>query len=131
MVRITQNVPANNLVVITGPSAGSIGGATALALAHGKPKTLFLTGRNLQKITPVIEEIKGIDAKIDVVFVEMDLMSLQSVRKAAESIKQSGKAGKIHGLHNNAGIMATPFGITKDGVEQQFGVVRPHSALSS
>jgi NAD(P)-dependent dehydrogenase (short-subunit alcohol dehydrogenase family) len=50
-------------------------------------------------------------------------MSLQSVREAASFIKKSGKAEKIHGLINNAGIMATPFGTTKEGVEQQFGVV--------
>jgi NAD(P)-dependent dehydrogenase (short-subunit alcohol dehydrogenase family) len=123
---------ANNyLVVITGPSMGSIGGATALALAHGKPKTLFLTGRNLQKIAPVIEEIKRVDANIEAVFVEMDLMSLQSVREAASFIIKSRKAEKIHGLINNAGIMATPFGTTKEGVEQQFGVVRLCSTADS
>jgi NAD(P)-dependent dehydrogenase (short-subunit alcohol dehydrogenase family) len=65
------------------------------------------------------------------VFVEMDLMSLQSVRKAAEFIKLSNKAERIHGLINNAGIMATPFGTTKEGVEQQFGVVSPSSAVST
>jgi NAD(P)-dependent dehydrogenase (short-subunit alcohol dehydrogenase family) len=63
------------------------------------------------------------------VFVKMDLMSLKSVREAAEFIKANGKAEKIHGLINNAGIMATPFGLTEDGVEQQFGVVSLSSAV--
>ncbi|TVY19062.1 Retinol dehydrogenase 11 [Lachnellula arida] len=109
--------------IITGPSCNSIGGATAIALAHGHPKTIFLTGRNEAKIAPVIQEINAIDSAIDVVFVYMDLGSLESVRGAAAEMLAGGKAGVVHGLVNNAGVMCVlPYQETVEGIELQFGV---------
>ncbi|MFZ9519997.1 MAG: SDR family oxidoreductase [Silvanigrellaceae bacterium] len=55
--------------------------------------------------------------KIDVA--ELDLGSLSSVRAFAGWFSSSHK--QLHGLVNNAGVMNTPFGRTKDGFETQFG----------
>lgn len=49
----------------------------------------------------------------------MDLTDLASVKKAAETFKSSSK--RLDLLMNNAGIMAHPAGLTKDGFEIQFG----------
>ncbi|TVY33315.1 Retinol dehydrogenase [Lachnellula subtilissima] len=109
--------------IITGPSSNSIGGATAIALAHGHPKTIFLAGRSESKILPVIKEIKAVDSAVDVVFVPLDLASQASVRKAAEEILVSGKADVVHGLVNNAGVMCVmPYQETVEGIELQFGI---------
>lgn len=110
-------------VVLSGTSAGGIGAATAIALAHGKPKTIFLAGRTKAKIDPVMKEIKEIDAKIKTIFVPLDLADQDSVRKAAKEVLDSGEADEIHGLFNVAGIMCVPYSKTKQGIESQFGTV--------
>ncbi|MBA0679856.1 hypothetical protein Goari_011602 [Gossypium aridum] len=55
------------------------------------------------------------NAKIDAM--ELDLSSLASVRKFAADFISSGLPLNI--LINNAGIMATPFMLSKDGIELQ------------
>jgi retinol dehydrogenase-13 len=49
----------------------------------------------------------------------LDLASLESVRAFAASFLASH--GALHGLVNNAGVMNTPKGVTKDGFETQLG----------
>ncbi|MCA9729983.1 MAG: SDR family NAD(P)-dependent oxidoreductase, partial [Candidatus Eisenbacteria bacterium] len=63
------------------------------------------------------------------VLIDLDLGDLDSVRRGAEAILSS--FGKIDVLVCNAGIMATPYGTTRDGIEQQMGVnYYGHYALS-
>ncbi|KAJ1499961.1 hypothetical protein HMI56_004112 [Coelomomyces lativittatus] len=57
---------------------------------------------------------------IQLEFLALDLSSLQHVVSAAESILS--RKIKIDCLINNAGIMTCPYGVTKDGIESQFGV---------
>lgn len=112
----------SSTVVITGTTAGGIGAATAIALAHGKPRAIFLTGRNKSKTEPVIKAIDDIDPSIKTIFVELDLTDQDSIRKAANLVLGSGDAEKIHGLINNAGVMTVmPYTTTKQGIEIQFG----------
>ncbi len=49
----------------------------------------------------------------------LDLASLESVRIFAQRVLSSTPA--LHGLVNNAGVMNTPFGKTREGFELQFG----------
>ncbi|KAG4437995.1 hypothetical protein IFR05_006535 [Cadophora sp. M221] len=106
--------------IITGISIGGIGTATAIALSYGIPKTLFLTGRTLFKIEPVIAEIAKISPSTKTVFVSLDLADLDSVRQAAKTVLESGDAEVVHGLINNAGVMCSPYGKTKQGIEGHF-----------
>ncbi|BBG98308.1 NAD(P)-binding Rossmann-fold superfamily protein [Prunus dulcis] len=62
----------------------------------------------------IVKEIPT--AKIDAI--ELDLSSLSSVRKFASEFNSSGRPLNI--LINNAGIMATPFMLSKDNIELQF-----------
>ena len=106
-------------VVITGPSKAGIGSETAKALASAKPKQIILAGRNESRIIPVIDEVKRADPNVDVVYVHLDLLDNSSVQKAADEIKS--RTSEIHGLINNAGIMAPKnFVKSKDGIESQF-----------
>ncbi|OAL53079.1 NAD(P)-binding protein, partial [Pyrenochaeta sp. DS3sAY3a] len=50
----------------------------------------------------------------------MDLDSLDSVRKGAQVFLTKSQ-GKLNVVIGNAGIMATPYTLTKDGFESQFG----------
>jgi NAD(P)-dependent dehydrogenase (short-subunit alcohol dehydrogenase family) len=52
----------------------------------------------------------------------MDHCSLRTVVAAAKLFLTKETA--LHGLINNAGIMATPFEITKDGHEAQWQTVK-------
>ncbi|XP_045821039.1 short-chain dehydrogenase TIC 32, chloroplastic-like isoform X2 [Trifolium pratense] len=62
----------------------------------------------------ILKEIPS--AKIDVM--ELDLSSLESVKKFASEFKSSDLPLNI--LINNAGVMACPFTLSKDNIELQF-----------
>ncbi len=66
-------------------------------------------------IAKIKEEVP--DAKIT--FLELDLASLESVKKAADTFNAS--ANRLDVLMNNAGVMALSPSTTKDGYEIQFG----------
>ncbi|KAL2869323.1 uncharacterized protein BJX67DRAFT_26410 [Aspergillus lucknowensis] len=74
--------------------------------------------RTPEKATAAIDKIRAEAPNADVHFLQMDLMNLQSVVAAANLLK--AKESKIHGLVNNAGIMATPFALSPDGFEAQW-----------
>ena len=105
-------------VVITGTSTGGLGATVALALASARPSTIVLLGRTESKVSPVIEEISKISPTTKAHFVEIDLLSLSSVRTAAASV--AALVPKIDVLLNNAGIMGTKLARTPEGVESQF-----------
>ncbi|KAH7073417.1 NAD(P)-binding protein [Auriculariales sp. MPI-PUGE-AT-0066] len=103
------------IFLITGPTTGGIGAATATALAKGKPQAIILAGQ-------VVDEITRLDSNIKVITVVLDLGNLASVRTAAKEILDNSDIPHIDVLINNAGIMAKPFSLTPDGIESQFGV---------
>ncbi|RVD84702.1 uncharacterized protein DFL_006431 [Arthrobotrys flagrans] len=106
-------------ILITGVASGSLGGAAALALAKAQPKLIILHARSEDKIAPIAKEVQG--EGVPTKNVVMDLASLASVRKAAETVI-SWSDVKIDVIINCAGVMATPYGKTEDGFEQQFGI---------
>ena len=106
---------AGRTAVVTGPTLGGLGFHTALELArHGA--RVALAGRTPAKLDAAAEaiaaEVPG--ASLDTLVV--DLSRLESVRAAGEA---AGDLGPIHLLVNNAGIMASPFRRTADGLEAQ------------
>lgn len=60
-------------------------------------------------------------------FLELDLSSFESVKQAASTFNAA--SDRLDILINNAGIMATPPGTTKDGYEVQFGTNHMGHAL--
>lgn len=107
--------------MITGPTPGGIGAETALCLAKAKPKHLILAGRSLQKIQPLLDEINQASPSVKATFVQLDLGSQASVRKAAQDVGISLSGDKIDAVILNAAIMGCPWGLTADGIESQFG----------
>lgn len=101
--------------VVTGPTLGGLGFHTSLELArHGA--RVVPAGRTPAKLDAASEaitaEVPG--AALDTLVV--DLSELASVRAAGEAARE---VGPIHLLVNNAGVMATPFRRTVDGLESQ------------
>lgn len=74
--------------------------------------------RSLEKGNAAIAEIKKEHPSVQIDLLQMDLMNLASVVEAAKHFLTLETA--LHGLVNNAGIMATPFEMTKDSHEAQW-----------
>ncbi|GMN44576.1 hypothetical protein TIFTF001_013775 [Ficus carica] len=114
---VTQGIDGTGLTaIVTGASSG-IGTETTRVLAL-RGVHVIMAVRNVAAGKDVKEAIvKEIPtAKIDAM--ELDLSSLSSVRKFASDFKSSGHPLNI--LVNNAGVMATPFTLSKDNIELQF-----------
>lgn len=105
--------------LVTGTSSG-MGIETARALAaHGAD--VVGTARNLDKAHKATREVRDAAQAGGGSFglVELDLADLASVRVAADKFVADGRL--FDGIIANAGVMALPFGQTKDGFETQFG----------
>jgi NAD(P)-dependent dehydrogenase (short-subunit alcohol dehydrogenase family) len=106
-------------VLITGPSAGSLGAKTATLLATAKPSKIILLGRTLSKVQPVIDEIRELSPSTLTPFIQINLSDFDSVRKAAAEVYKV--TAHIDVLLNNAGIMALhDFQKSISGIEMQF-----------
>lgn len=114
---VTHGLDGTGLTaIVTGASSG-IGIETARVLAL-RGVHVVMAVRNINSGKKVKDEIlKEIpNAKIDVM--ELDLSSLASVKKFADDYISS--ALPLNLLINNAGVMATPFLLSKDQIELQF-----------
>lgn len=103
------------IALVTGGSSG-IGRAAALGLA-GRGFHVVVAGRSRSRVEAVVEEIEGSDGSAEPLI--FDLASLESVRRSAEGLLDSGR--RIDVLVNNAGVGAGR-GQTVDGFEIHFGV---------
>ncbi|KAK7045973.1 short-chain alcohol dehydrogenase [Paramarasmius palmivorus] len=103
---------------ITGGTAG-IGKSSILQLSKHQPAHIYFSGRDSRKAQAVIEEVKSQVPDAPITFIECDLASLQSVKKAADEFVSLST--RLDVLMCNAGVMALPPGLTKDGYEIQFG----------
>lgn len=77
-----------------------------------------MCARSPEKGRAAIANIKEMYPSANIDLLQVDLMNLTSVVAAAKHFLAIETA--LHGLVNNAGIMATPFELTKDGHEAQW-----------
>lgn len=103
--------------VVTGGNSG-IGYEAAVALAR-KRAHVVLACRSPQRAGDALASLKGAVPGASVEVMQLDLASLKSIRAFAEAYR--GKHAKLHGLVNNAGLMALPYTKTEDGFEMQLG----------
>ncbi len=115
----TQDIPnlSGKTIIVTGGNSG-IGYEAVKAFSE----------KGAVVISACRDTIKGEKAKNDILVefpqakievIALDLMDLESVRKFSEIYKSKYK--KLDVLLNNAGIMMSPYGLTKDGFESQLG----------
>ncbi|GAM83329.1 hypothetical protein ANO11243_013160 [Dothideomycetidae sp. 11243] len=108
----------DKVVLITGCNVG-IGLETARAM-HATGAKLFITARTQSKGALAIKDIMAnspSQAQIEVIELELD--SLDSVRAAAQTFLTKSK--QLNVMITNAGIMAPPHALTKEGFESQLG----------
>ena len=105
-------------VLVTGVSAG-LGVETARALAaHGAE--VIGAARDLSKAKVATEPVRAQAAKGGTLhLVQLDLASLDSVRRCADGLLAAGKPFDV--IIANAGVMACPKSTTVDGFETQIG----------
>ena len=104
--------------LVTGASGG-LGEETARALASAGA-LVTMASRDQRKNADAAERIRSVTPNANLELHQLNLGSLLDVRSSAEKFLENH--AKLDLLVNNAGIMCTPFGLTQDGYEQQFGV---------
>ncbi|XP_010930751.1 short-chain dehydrogenase TIC 32, chloroplastic-like [Elaeis guineensis] len=116
-VEVTKGIDASHLTAIVTGATNGIGKETARVLALRGAKVI-IPSRTMESGMKVKESLleQNPDAKLHVM--EMDLSSLSSVDSFARAFNSSNKHLNI--LINNAGIMACPFELSRDGIELQF-----------
>lgn len=116
----TSDIPdqSGKTAIVTGANTG-IGFEMAKALA-AKGAHVVLACRNRERGRAALEKIKAEQPAGKLELAELDLSSLESVRKFAADFTKKHKQLDI--LINNAGVMMPPFSKTADGFELQFGV---------
>ena len=105
-------------VIITGANTG-IGLETAVDMAQ-RGARVILACRNPEKGRAAVQVVKKRSKNEAVMFAQLDLASLQSVRDFATRILN--QEPRIDILINNAGVLMCPYSKTEDGFELQFGV---------
>jgi protochlorophyllide reductase len=109
---------SGRIALVTGANSG-LGLETARALA-GRGATVLLACRSLAKARKARELLltaASATGALDVL--QLDLADLASVSAAARTVVE--RYGRLDLLINNAGVMAPPRTLTRDGFELQFG----------
>ncbi|TVY74013.1 putative oxidoreductase [Fusarium oxysporum f. sp. cubense] len=115
------DIPAlsEKVVLVTGGNTG-LGHETILQLSKHSPAHVFLAARSQDKGHAAVNDIRQATPNVPPIsFLQLDLSSFASIQSAVKKFRES--SDRLDILINNAGIMATPEGLTEDGYEIQFG----------
>ena len=119
MIRLNEiKVQKGKLFLITGANSG-LGYETSKFLLE-RGATVIMCCRDLLKGEKAKQELLKFNSSGKIELVELDLSDLKNVKQFADSIKN--KFDSLDVLINNAGIMAPPKTISKQGFEIQFAV---------
>ena len=105
-------------ILITGSTDG-IGKLAALKYAN-EGHTVFLHGRNAEKLEATISEIKEKTNNNNINGFTADFSSLEDVKKMAEKIKT--EVPKLEVLINNAGVYKSRIANNKEGLDMRYVV---------
>ena len=113
----TANIPdlTGKVIIVTGGNSG-LGYESVKAFADNGAEVI-LASRSLEKGNAAKSEMGNTKGKITVM--PLDLMELASINHFADIFK--AQYNRLDVLLNNAGIMTTPYFLTKDGLEAQNG----------
>lgn len=123
-----KDIPSleDKVILVTGGTSG-LGKQSVLEYARHRPGEIWLAARNLERAQAAADEVRSSVPDAPIKLLELDLASLESVQSAARKFAE--EADRLDILALNAGIMATPPGLTKDGYEEQFGTNHMGHAL--
>jgi NAD(P)-dependent dehydrogenase (short-subunit alcohol dehydrogenase family) len=112
---------------LTVAGTAGIGRTTILSLCKHGPRHIVFTGRNSDRADEVVNEARKISPRLPITFLQCDQSSLQSVEAVAKKFLANFNMLDI--MFANAGVMALPPGLTRDGYEVQFGTNHMGHAL--
>lgn len=114
-----ENIPdlTGKVIIVTGGNSG-LGYESVKAFAQ-KGAEVILASRSIEKGETAKAEILKNLPKGKIAVKTLDLMDFFSISKFAEEFKKEYR--RLDVLLNNAGIMTTPYFLTKDGLEAQMG----------
>ena len=115
-----QTQISNKTILVTGATPGGLGAEFAIIIAKFRPACLILATRNLSKAEETARQIAAAEPSVQTKCIELDLGSIKQVKVAAEEINSFDES--IDVIVNNAGVMASPYSKTVDGIESQFGI---------
>lgn len=108
------------VVLTTGVSPKGLGAVFVQAIAHAQPALLILASRDPAKVEQTARDIAAATPGVATKTLTLALDSLAGARQAAAEVRAWADVPAIDVLVNNAGIMATEYALSPDGVEQQF-----------
>ncbi|EXJ86935.1 hypothetical protein A1O3_03889 [Capronia epimyces CBS 606.96] len=117
---------SGKVIIVTGGNNG-IGKATVVALAKHNAGRIYLAARSKAKYDDAMASVREAAPGAKVEFLELDLASFASIKRAADQVIASNDRLDI--LINNAGVMALPPAQTVEGYEIQFGTNHMGHAL--
>lgn len=109
---------SSKTVLITGANNG-LGFETSRYFAN-QGATVYMTSRSRERGEKAVDAIKAETPTAKIILMSLDLGDFASIDAFSQSLHSSNI--KIDILINNAGIMAVPYALTKDGFESQIGV---------
>ncbi|KAL1792316.1 hypothetical protein ACET3X_008823 [Alternaria dauci] len=115
----TSDIPSlsGQVFLITGGTNG-LGASSISFIASHNPAHILFSGRNQARANDLITKVAQASPSTKLTFIECDLASLASVQAAAKQILSS--TNRLDVLMCNAGVMALPNDVSKDGYEIQF-----------
>lgn len=108
----------NKAILITGSTDG-IGKLAAIKLAKDGHE-IYLHGRNSEKLSTTISEIKELSNNEKIKGFVADFSDMDAVKQMATQINK--ELAKLDILINNAGVFKSPMNQTKDGFDLRFAV---------
>ncbi|MCH8906200.1 MAG: SDR family oxidoreductase [Candidatus Heimdallarchaeota archaeon] len=109
---------SSKIFIITGANSGlGFEGTRQLVAKNAK---VIMAVRDLVRGQEALDEIKQEEPKADLELMELNLSSLESVKKFTKQFRADHT--QLHGLLNNAGVMQPPRMETEEGFELQIGV---------
>ncbi|KAM0540653.1 hypothetical protein ACHAPJ_013546 [Fusarium lateritium] len=109
---------SGKVILVTGGNIG-LGKQSIIEYARHNPAQIWLAARDLAKAEAAVTDIRTAVPGAPITILKLDLTSVESVKEAAATFLST--ATRLDILMLNAGIMATPPGLTKEGYEIQFG----------
>lgn len=117
---------SGKIILVTGGNNG-LGKESIKQLAKHNPKKIYMGSRSIERAQEAIQDIKNEVPNTSITFLEMDLASFSSIKSAADAFLAEND--RLDVLINNAGVFASPPGLTTEGYEIQFGTNYMGSAL--
>lgn len=109
---------SGKVILVTGGNSG-LGKESILQFAKHNPRQIIMGARSQSKAQAAIAEIQEVVPRANITFVEINLSSFASVKKATDQVLQ--ECDRLDILLNNAGLLGVDPGLTQDGYEMQFG----------